>query len=127
MTIEDELAALRAEVRYLTDRQDVLDCVMNQSRGHGDVAHAESYVIGTMRVRDHRTVALIGGRYLDRLERRDGVWKIALRRCTIEWTMNGDTSAISQGGFAGFIKGAWGTDDLSYARPMDLDTPAERW
>ncbi len=93
----------------------------------GDVAHAESYVIGTMRVRDHRTLALIGGRYLDRLERRDGVWKIALRRCTIEWTMNGDTSMISQGGFAGFIKGTWDTDDPSYARPMDLDTPAERW
>ena len=34
MTIEDELAALRTEVRYLKDRQDVLDCVMNQSRGH---------------------------------------------------------------------------------------------
>lgn len=184
MTIEDELAALRSEVRYLSDRQAILDCVNNQSRGHdrhdlelmasvyfddavdehgpvaksgpeygeyandahssifidhlhnitthtceidGDVAHAESYVIGTMRVRDHRTVALIGGRYLDRLERRDGVWKIALRRCTIEWTMNGDTSAISEGGFAGFIKGTWGTDDPSYARPMDLDTPAERW
>ena len=34
MTIDDELVALRAEVRHLKDRQDILDCVMNQSRGH---------------------------------------------------------------------------------------------
>ena len=81
MTIDDELVALRAEVRHLKDRQDI----------------------------------------------RDGVWKIALRRCTIEWTMNGDTSMISQGGFAGFIKGTWDTDDPSYARPMYMATPAERW
>ena len=46
----------------------------------GDVAHSESYVIGTMRVRDNKTVVLMGGRYLDRLERRDGVWKIASMR-----------------------------------------------
>lgn len=94
----------------------------------GDVAHCESYVIGTMRARDDETVALIGGRYLDRLDRRDGVWRIALRRCTIEWTMNGDTSLINSGAFEGFIKGTWDRDDLSYARPLQLDSePVERW
>jgi hypothetical protein len=94
----------------------------------GDVAHSESYVIGAMRVRDNKTVVLMGGRYLDRLERRDGVWKIALRRCTVEWTMNGDTSSINSGAFAGFIKGTWDREDLSYARPLQLDTePVERW
>ncbi len=184
MNLEQELAELRAEVRYLKDRQDVLDCVMNQSRGHdrhdldlmasvyhddgvdehgpvtksgpeygayanqaheavfidhlhnitthtceidGDVAHAESYVIGTMRMKDERTVSLMGGRYLDRLERRDGVWKIALRRCSIEWMMTGDTSLISSGAVAGFIKGAWDTSDPSYARPLTQDTPAQHW
>jgi hypothetical protein len=94
----------------------------------GDVAHCESYVIGTMRAADDHTVALIGGRYLDRLERRDGVWRIALRRCTIEWTMNGDTSLIGSGAFSGFVKGSWDRTDLSYARPMQIDSgPVERW
>ncbi len=94
----------------------------------GDVAHCESYVIGTMRARDDKTVALIGGRYLDRLERRGGAWRIALRRCTIEWTMNGDTSFINSGAFEGFIKGTWDRNDLSYARPLRLDSePVERW
>jgi hypothetical protein len=34
---------------------------------------------------------------------------------------------ISPGGFAGFIRGTRDTDDPSYARPMDLDTPVVRW
>jgi hypothetical protein len=93
----------------------------------GEVAHAESYVIGTMRVKDHKTVSLIGGRYLDRLEKRDGEWKIALRRCTIEWTMNGDTSLISSGAFRGFLKGTWDRSDPSYARPLTDDATFERW
>lgn len=93
----------------------------------GDTAHAESYVIGTMRSKDHRTVFIMGGRYLDRLEKRDGEWKIVLRRCTLEWTMNGDTSLIESRNFAGFVKGAWDQSDPSYARPMLTDSPVERW
>ena len=93
----------------------------------GDTAHAESYVIGAMRVKDGKTLAIMGGRYLDRLEKRDGEWRIALRRCTLEWTMNGDTSLLSSGAFAGFIKGTWSTDDPSYARPLTQDTPVDRW
>jgi len=93
----------------------------------GDVAHAESYVVGAMRIRDGKTVSLMGGRYLDRLEKRDGQWRIALRRCTLEWTMDGDTSLLTSGAFAGFIKGRWDHSDPSYARPLATDTPAERW
>lgn len=93
----------------------------------GDTAHAETYVIGAMRVRDGRTLSLMGGRYLDRLERRDGSWKIVLRRCTIEWACNADGSLMETGAFAGFIKGAWDETDPSYARPLEPTTPAERW
>ena len=93
----------------------------------GDVAHCESYVIGAMRIRDGKTMALMGGRYLDRLERRDGVWGIALRRCTIEWSMTGDTAMLQAGAFKGFLKGTWDHRDPSYARPLQLDTEGERW
>ncbi|MFJ9176175.1 nuclear transport factor 2 family protein [Streptomyces sp. NPDC102360] len=94
----------------------------------GDEAHCESYVIGAMRSRDGKSVHLFGGRYLDRVERRAGAWRIALRRCTLEWTMNGDTSLLASGAFNGFIKGAWDTSDPSYARPLDLEeTPVRRW
>jgi hypothetical protein len=94
----------------------------------GDVAHCESYVVGAMVARDGKTATLLGGRYLDRLERRDGVWRIGLRRCTIEWTLSGDGSLLQSGAFAGFLKGTWDSSDLSYARPLQLDSePAVRW
>jgi hypothetical protein len=94
----------------------------------GDVAHCESYVIGTMRARDDATIALMGGRYLDRLERREGVWRIAVRRCTIEWAFTADASLMHSGAFKGFIKGTWDTSDPSYARPLQLDgAPVKRW
>jgi SnoaL-like domain len=44
----------------------------------GDTAHCESYVI--VEGRRGTVTTLMGGRYLDRLERREGKWKIALRR-----------------------------------------------
>lgn len=93
----------------------------------GDVAHAESYVMGALRVKDHTTLTILGGRYVDRLERRNGEWRIALRRCTIEWSLMGDTSMIEKGAVAGFIKGTWGKDDVSYARPLTLDQAFEKW
>ncbi|MBW8784532.1 MAG: nuclear transport factor 2 family protein [Novosphingobium sp.] len=53
----------------------------------GDVAHSECYYMFVARNRDE-SVWLAGGRYIDRLERRDGAWKIALRTNAIEWACN---------------------------------------
>lgn len=51
----------------------------------GDVAHTETYYLFVGRNRDE-TNWMAGGRYIDRLERRDGAWKIALRTNAIEWS-----------------------------------------
>jgi hypothetical protein len=45
----------------------------------GDTAHAETYCIGTFLRRDEPVVDMAGGRYIDRLERRDGEWRISRR------------------------------------------------
>ena len=52
----------------------------------GDTAHAETYYlfVGSY-PNDERPVTVAGGRYIDRLERRDGRWAIAARVCTAEW------------------------------------------
>ena len=50
-----------------------------------DVAHTETYYLFVGRNRDDSNW-LAGGRYLDRLERRDGQWRIALRTNVIEWS-----------------------------------------
>jgi hypothetical protein len=51
----------------------------------GDTAHTETYYLFAGRNRDE-TNWLAGGRYIDRLEKRDGEWKIALRTNAIEWS-----------------------------------------
>ncbi|WP_328392988.1 nuclear transport factor 2 family protein [Nocardia sp. NBC_00416] len=51
----------------------------------GDTAHTETYYLFAARNRDDSNW-LAGGRYLDRLERRDGRWRIALRTNAIEWS-----------------------------------------
>lgn len=50
----------------------------------GDTAHSETYYQFTGRNRDE-SLWMAGGRYIDRLERRDGEWRIALRTNLIEW------------------------------------------
>lgn len=96
----------------------------------GDVAHAESYAVGLFLNPDGLSARLIAGRYADRLERRGGEWRIALRRTTVDVLMTGDASILSSELFKGlgYVKGMRDTRDVSYQRPLTLDeTPADRW
>jgi len=97
----------------------------------GDIAHAESYVIGLFFNADGKTARLLAGRYLDRLERRNGEWKIALRRCTVEVGLTADAAFMNSDYFRdmGFLKGLRDKTDLAYSRSLNLEeTPADhRW
>lgn len=92
----------------------------------GDVAHSECYY--QFVARNHpweeggdETVLLAGGRYIDRLEKRGGDWKIALRTNVIEWSCLQpslpppflDVPGIGDNGVS-----ARDTSDPSYARPL---------
>lgn len=189
MNTEERLKELERKIQYLTDRQEILDCVARNARGcdrhdpellsssyhpdgidehglanirpgpeyhewanevhtrgslqnmhnitthsceiDGDVAHADSYVIGLFLNPGGETSRLMAGRYLDRLERREGVWRIALRRCTVEVVMQGDASMINSEYIRnmGFLKGLRNKQDVAYQRPLSLDeTPTgHRW
>jgi SnoaL-like domain len=52
----------------------------------GDQAHTESYVLFFVRMSDGKTLGAGGGRYIDRLERRDGKWAITVRRLLMDWS-----------------------------------------
>lgn len=95
----------------------------------GDEAHAESYVIVTMLTPDSTTATVMCGRYVDRLERREGVWRIAVRRSTVELAFTADASLLQSKYFTaqGYVHGTRDRDDPSYARPLTLEKPAERW
>jgi hypothetical protein len=86
----------------------------------GDVAHAETYYLFVGRNRD-ATNWLAGGRYLDRLERRAGSWKIALRTNAIEWSGIVPTLPIPFADVPDIdLNGApaRGKEDPSYRRPL---------
>jgi hypothetical protein len=95
----------------------------------GQTAHAESYVNVILLGNDGRTAQFISGRYLDRLERRDGQWRIAVRRSTVEIMFAADASVLQSSFFKGlgYIKGSRDRQDLSYSHPLTADAPAERW
>ena len=96
----------------------------------GDNAHAESYVIVVLLGLDGRTAQFISGRYIDRLERRDGHWRIAVRRSTVEVMFLADASVLQSSFFkdAGYPLGTRDHSDLSYQRPLSISTSApKRW
>jgi hypothetical protein len=185
MTSDDRLAQLERKIQHLTDRQEILDCIVRNSRGNdrfdaelvtssyhpdgvhelgsevipglkygehanqahgamceqnlhhvtmhsceidGDVAHAESYVIGIFLDKGSETSRILSGRYIDRLEKRDGAWRIMVRRATVEVVLEGAASVLNTPAFRsrGYLKGARDKGDLSYARPLTAEG-GERW
>lgn len=86
----------------------------------GDTAHTETYYLFVGRNRDE-TNWVAGGRYVDRLERREGQWRISLRTNAVEWsglvpTLElpfADVEDIALNGVA-----ARSTEDISYRRPL---------
>ena len=86
----------------------------------GETAHTETYYLFIGRNRDASNW-IAGGRYIDRLERRDGAWKIALRTNAIEWSGIVPTMPIPFVDVADiYANGApsRGKDDPSYQRPL---------
>ena len=85
-----------------------------------DTAHAETYYQFVARNRDE-TLVLAGGRYIDRFERRNGKFRIALRVNLIEWSCLppaipppfGDVPDLALNGVS-----ARSYDDPSYRRPL---------
>ncbi len=92
-----------------------------------DTAHCESYVMGglhwlessTGSGSEGETTTLAFGRYLDRMEKRNGEWRILVRRCTIEASINADGSWVHSANVKGFLKALWDGNDPSYDRPFE--------
>lgn len=182
---EDRLGEIERKLQYLTDRQEILDCISSTSRGNdrfdtelivgayhedgwhelgeklisgadygahantahaaicetclhnvtmhsceidGDVAHAESYVIGLFADKGGETSRMLAGRYIDRLERRGGKWGIVLRRATVEVLMEGKAVLPNGAGIlgSGYLRGNRDRRDPSYERPL-TSASGGRW
>jgi ketosteroid isomerase-like protein len=86
----------------------------------GDTCHTETYVLDVQRRNDDTGNDVLGGRYIDRFERRDGEWRIARRVLLLDWTgeMSADRSR-AQDLLERYDTGRWDRDDLSYRRPLE--------
>ena len=93
----------------------------------GDTAHCESYVIGGLYWLDRETTTIAFGRYLDRLERRGGEWRMHTRKCTIEMSADTDGSWVHSTNVKGFLKARWDGNDPSYERPFTASKDGVRW
>lgn len=81
----------------------------------GDRASGRAYVIGMSALLNDgvATQHIVGGRYLDNYERRDGVWKFSKRLFVLDWNNNQPSSAIwDQGIGAAAERGKPGRDDI---------------
>jgi hypothetical protein len=80
----------------------------------GDEAVGESYVIAN--VTAGGSDILTGGRYIDRYQRRNGVWKIQSRAFVVDWTNTQPTSHETGGMYAALTtRGCFGSEDPIYA------------
>ncbi|WP_156680966.1 nuclear transport factor 2 family protein [Sphingomonas profundi] len=85
-------------VRFLTDAMKGQPATLHRTANmwivpQGDRARSESYVIAYLRTAEDGgdsagTQRLIGGRYLDAHEKRDGRWAIAHRQYVMDWNAN---------------------------------------
>jgi ketosteroid isomerase-like protein len=61
-------------------------CIFNRTCDlDGDTAHVESYYMFVGMNQRGAPLAMSGGRYIDRFEKRDGRWAIAARVCVRDW------------------------------------------
>lgn len=105
----------------------------------GDTAHTETYYMFVAMNRQGDPLGGSGGRYIDRLERRDGRWAIAVRVCIRDWaplkeirdpldqsmlTVVQNQPEVIRALMRGGPQPARSRDDLSYRRPLTI--PAER-
>jgi hypothetical protein len=84
----------------------------------GDVAHAETYYLCVVCPQEASVESMYGGRYIDRFERRDGRWRIAVRVVIGEWST---TVERPEGTDLSIVLGHLASRDrrdVSYERPL---------
>jgi hypothetical protein len=85
----------------------------------GDVAHTDTYYFIVLRRNDGSGQDFMGGRYVDRFERRAGEWRIARRVVTNEWIGEADAGRERMQSLLDvYIAPRWDRDDISYQRPL---------
>ena len=90
----------------------------------GDTAHAETYWMFAGMTEGEGKLAMFGGRYIDRFEKRNGEWRIAARKCVLEWWGMPSAEMMAPEAVAAHARVgtvAFDRTDCSYERPLRID------
>jgi ketosteroid isomerase-like protein len=108
-----ELAAARPYIRTMQHNITTVNFAID-----GTSAEGEIYTIATQTViaRERDVDVVVGGRYLDKYEKRDDTWKIVERTIVTDWAQVNDPSRVdlSHPITRDTLKGSPGTDDPSH-------------
>lgn len=87
----DQLAAARPYVRSMQHNITTVNFAIS-----GHTAEGEIYTIATHTFAggDRDVDVVIGGRYLDKYEKRNGTWKISVRTIVTDWARVNDPSSV---------------------------------
>jgi ketosteroid isomerase-like protein len=106
------LAASRPHIRSMQHNITTVNFAIN-----GQVAEGEVYTIAmhTFGAEARDVDVIVGGRYLDKYEKRDDTWKIIERTIVTDWARVNDPSSVdlSHPITRGTLKGSTGADDPS--------------
>jgi hypothetical protein len=91
----------------------------------GGAAHVETYFFVVSKLHESDQTEILGGRYVDRFERREGDWRIAVRVLLLDWQLSGDAPAMAER-LAGFNRGSRDREDASYERPLSVRAAVEQ-
>jgi ketosteroid isomerase-like protein len=109
----EELTAARPYIRAMQHHITTVNFVIAGDAAEGEI---DTIAVHTLAGRDHDVDLLIGGRYLDKYERREGAWKIGKRTIVTDWAQIRDPSAMDMSHpiTKGTLKGRLDASDPSY-------------
>ena len=106
------LAASRPHIRAMQHNVTTVNFAIDGDRAEGEVYTIATHTFGAG---DRDVDVFVGGRYLDKYEKRDDRWKIIERTIVTDWARVNDPSSIdlSHPITRGTLKGSLGADDPS--------------
>lgn len=108
--VERKLKGLACQAHHITNETIDID---------GDAAHVESYLIA-FRTNEDETAVAIGGRYIDRFDRRGTEWRIAVREFIPHFAISGrSVHGGTEWPQEGPSVGRCDRDDVCYQRPLN--------
>lgn len=89
----------------------------------GDTAHCETYWTYAGMNKNGVQLTVMGGRYIDRMERRNGRWAIASRICLTDWSGDANETGLSPEALNKLKSSGVNSrdkSDSSYLRPLTI-------